>query len=129
MAVIVLTGGGCSQGPRLYPVSGHVQFTDGTPVTFGNVECISQVDRRVSRGAIARDGSFQLGTHRPGDGAVAGRHQVIVVQSIIPMGKEASHRGHAKLVPRRYGQYATSDLTLDVIADQSNDQITIRLDP
>ncbi|HEY6565548.1 MAG TPA: hypothetical protein VIY86_13755, partial [Pirellulaceae bacterium] len=125
--VVIPLGIGCSRGPRLYPVAGKVQFKDGTPVSFGRLECLADANRAVSRAEIGRDGSFRLGTHKPGDGAVAGRHAVILLQTVVTPSKETSHRAHGRMVSRHYGRYESSGLILNVDPEGRNDAVVIRL--
>jgi predicted small lipoprotein YifL len=87
-AVLILAGalsmlGGCGQsGPALYPVSGKVQC-DGKPVAdamvFFHRAGKSDIGESVPYGTTGPDGSYQLGTDVPGDGAVAGDYVITVV--------------------------------------------------
>lgn len=74
---------GCG-GRSLYPVEGKVVWENGTEareLDGGLVVCES-VDGAVgSRGDIQKDGSFRLGTFKPGDGARLGKHRVAVVEN------------------------------------------------
>lgn len=79
---VLLALAGCG-GPSLYPVHGKVTWENGADareLEGGMVVCES-VDGRVgSRGDIEKDGSFQLSTYEPGDGALPGKHRVAVVE-------------------------------------------------
>src|SRR5262245_53344935 len=81
VAVCLMGLEGCS-GPGLYPVRGKILWEDGTPareLAGGLVICESATGAGA-RGDIEKDGSFQLGTHKPGDGALVGKHRVAVVE-------------------------------------------------
>ena len=82
-AVVLLFGtvSGCSRQPTAYVVHGTVVFPDGKPLTKGSVEfeAIGQPKPITASGQIAKDGTFQLGTFQPGDGAISGQHRVAVI--------------------------------------------------
>lgn len=74
---------GCGDGhPKTYPVNGKVVFADGSPLTTGGVVlCQSVVVEGApvnARGAINTDGTFTLTTFVDGDGAISGKHRVLV---------------------------------------------------
>ena len=83
MASIALVG--CGGGPvPTYRAGGKVVFPDGKPMQGGNVEfrAVNKTpagDNPVARGEIQSDGTFELSTFRPGDGAVEGEHLALVV--------------------------------------------------
>src|SRR5206468_13023210 len=64
---IVLGLAGCC--PAFHPVHGQVSYEDGTPVTKGIVvfEAIDAKHPLTARGDLRADGSYQLGTKKPGD--------------------------------------------------------------
>ena len=111
---------GCGGGEAVHQVRGHVQAADGRRATFGTVEFMSEAGGKVASGAIQRDGSFRLSTFRAGDGAVAGRHRVIIVQVIdtehLPLEK---HR-HVLDVHPRHARYETSGLQVTVEPGKQN---------
>ena len=82
--LLLLGAVGC--GPRLYPVRGKVTYPDGKPLTAGLVVFESQGQEKpvTARGDIRADGSYQLGTYRPGDGALAGKYRVLVAPKSDP---------------------------------------------
>src|SRR5581483_10033784 len=69
---------GC--GSRRYPVTGSVNFDDGKPLEPGNLICERVIGGKtvMARGTILADGTFVLGTQRPGDGVLPGRYRVLV---------------------------------------------------
>jgi hypothetical protein len=68
---------GC--GPRLVTVTGKVALADGTPYTNGTV-WFNPIDSYpyAGQGVIGPDGTFRLGTLRPGEGIAPGRYSVLV---------------------------------------------------
>src|SRR6516165_3170592 len=75
---------GC--GSKLYPARGTVTYPDGSPVTEGSVvfESKDQEKTTMARGEIRSDGSFELGTFKPGDGARPGKYRVLVAPKSDP---------------------------------------------
>src|SRR5262245_38082653 len=75
---------GCGNG--LYPVTGRVEFEDGTSLDEGMVICEMKDGGTVvmARGTIKQGGTFQLGTRNPGDGALPGKYRVLVVPPSLP---------------------------------------------
>jgi hypothetical protein len=102
---------GCGQG--LYPVRGRVTFEDGKPLSKGIVIFESKDGEKAvtARGDIQADGSYRLGTHKPGDGAPAGTYRVLVAPR---EDVDAPERNPA--FDRRYRDFNTSGLEFEVKA-------------
>jgi hypothetical protein len=101
LAATGLTAGGCGgpSRPPLGKVHGKVTYR-GKPLTFGSVVFMPVAGMgdegptgagQPSSGTIQPDGSYELTTDTPGDGAIVGEHKVVVVaiddatrKSIIP---------------------------------------------
>ena len=111
---------GCGDGiPRRYPVSGTVKFPDGEPVRTGIVEFLSEDRKFSATGYIDRSGSFQLTTVKNNDGAVLGKHSVIIKQFILmEAGSDVVH-DHGRIVDERYAKYE-NELLHVTIGRQSN---------
>jgi hypothetical protein len=144
IALIVLTAvavGGCSakpyqdHRPKLVPAGGVVRYNgkplDGARVTFSNTAL------GVSAyGVTDAQGKFTLTTFEPGDGAAPGHYQITVSKAIEtghPTAKTAPpvfRPGGAphprSLIPQKYGNLATSNLTADV-PDAGTDEIVVEL--
>jgi hypothetical protein len=110
-AAVLFTLTGC--GDRLYPVRGTVTLDDGTPVTKGMIICERyEGGPPVSaQGAIQPDGTYRLGTAKPGDGLPPGKYRVLINAmdlSDLPDDK--------KDIPfdSRYLNFQTSGLELEV---------------
>jgi hypothetical protein len=119
--ILLLLFGTIGCGSKLYPVRGKVTLADGLPVTEGMVifESMAMEPALTARGQIHADGSFELSTHKAGDGAPAGKYRVLVAPKY-----------DANLVdkPRkpapfdvRYTDFKTSGLEFEVTASGPND--------
>ncbi|GIW98533.1 MAG: hypothetical protein KatS3mg111_1866 [Pirellulaceae bacterium] len=112
---------GCSDG-RLptYPVTGRIVFADGSPVRMGMVELKSREHGIHARGEINREGHFVLSTYEPGDGAVAGTHDCVVVQMVMVEDYAGFQPTTEGVVHPKFGSYATSKLVVDVRGQDRN---------
>ena len=121
----ILVATGCSNKPRPYPVNGQIVFDDGEPLTGGRIEVRSLEHPLVARGSVDRDGKFQLTTYEFNDGAVAGKHEVLIVKkftaNIDDVAKHAKHAALARTLDSKYTRYRTSGLTIDVEPGDNNE--------
>jgi len=123
LSVVMLSAVGCGDsGPQLVPVTGQV-LLEGKPLSFGGVMFQSN-SGQPSRGVIDSEGKFYLTTKADGDGAVVGTNKVRI--SCYQGQKPGSQKDTSVepslgklLIPRRYTQYSTSDLTVEVKPDQN----------
>ncbi len=111
---------GCGSGhPTRHPVEGKILFPDGSTPTFGTVEFYNPEHKLNARGEIGSDGTFTVTTEQS-DGAVAGKHDVIIMQVIAPpaghLAEAASQikHSHGALVAKKYFDYRTSGLTCEI---------------
>lgn len=108
---------GCGEARvATYPVSGGVKFDSGEAVSLGMVEFRPTAGGPIARGKLDQFGRFALGTFEPDDGAVAGEHEVVVVQHLPPQSSAASapaeHAEHeSMLVAPEFASYSTSSLS------------------
>ncbi len=112
----ILFGVSCSKQTKktLYPVKGKV-LVDGAPapeaVVVLHPEDQPPMEAVRPQGTVQADGSFQLGTYSPKDGAPPGRYQVSVLWI------QRSDKGddiEQVFLPYRYMSPATSGLTAEV---------------
>ena len=109
---------GC--GRDFYPVHGKVTFADGTPLPGGLVVCELKVGDKafMARGEIQRDGTFRLGTEKPGDGARPGKYRVLVTPEEAYEPNEARGIRAVKIkspgIDERFLDFNTSGLELEV---------------
>ncbi len=131
---------GCGDNrPARAPVEGRITV-GGQPLASGRI--MFWPDEGVpARGQIGPDGVYRLSTFGDGDGAVLGRHVVTIEATQIEnpgpqltsLEQEIEYYGdpaHAKdvsqtpavrwLVPERYSQRETSELSADVLAKRPN---------
>jgi hypothetical protein len=124
--------------PKTVPVTGKVLYK-GLPVDGATVGFLGDGRIPPALGKTDAQGRFELTTSAPGDGAVAGNHQVIVTKIVGtkaakaatgPMSMEdAAKRAQSKtedagpqsLLPEHYGEAATSGLSFEVKASGPND--------
>lgn len=129
LLLLCIGSSGCSSD-RLptYPVQGRVVFSDGSPVHTGSIELKSREHGVQARGTIAGDGSFQLTTYEPNDGAVAGTHDCVVVQLVMVEELDNFTPSMAGIVDPRFGAYSQSGLKCEVYAESDN-AVTITVEP
>jgi hypothetical protein len=128
LVLAVLTTAGCSSDPnKPYPVRGVIVFEDGQParelaggsVTFAP---IPEEGRAISSGSIAEDATFVLSCKKEGDGAVAGKHRMVI--------EPPEREGDAGDAPRRRPLKAIIDLQTavqEVTVEPKSNQITLKV--
>jgi hypothetical protein len=82
LSFLILVPFGCGQvgqGPKLYPVKGQV-FLKGKPATGAVLVFVPADDPKADRpsAVVDENGSFQVATRQPGDGAPAGDYLVSI---------------------------------------------------
>lgn len=120
MAGVLLAG--CGDGrPRIVPTSGQV-LMNGKPLT-GHVGFVRVVPAgaRAATGRIdPADGRFALTTYEANDGCVEGTHPAAVIVNTT-VGTRL-----VWIAPERYGDDATSGLTVDIKGDKAD--VKLRLE-
>ncbi len=117
-ALAILSGCG-SSGPEMAWVGGKVTYK-GQPVPRGLVSFqTTAADGRNATGMIQPDGSYELQTEKPGDGALLGNYRVSIsareeeeILMYIPKKPVKPKR----LIPEKYENPATSNLTAAVVS-------------
>lgn len=121
---------GCGE-PRIatYAVEGRVKFATGEPVPSGMVEFRPEGGGPIARGKLDQVGRFTLRTFATDDGAVAGKHQIVVVQHLPPQSGPKAPDEHADhqsaLVAPEFASYATSGLSAEVKRSELNEVLLI----
>jgi hypothetical protein len=124
LSLSVLAGvPGCSDNSGTVPVSGKVVFPDGSPLDHGIIEMRHSLLPQVARGEIDSEGQFSVSTFKPGDGALPGEYQVAVTQLIIAEDLSFEDHQHGKRLDPRFSRVETSNLTVVVDEDQTNDLV------
>jgi hypothetical protein len=112
--------------PATFPVAGKVVDAQGAPIERASVAFFtSQAGKSVrAEGIVGAGGRFTLSTFRPGDGAVAGRHQVVIVPLLASDGPRKS----APTIPSRYENPDLSGLTV-LIEPRPENEVTLVIEP
>ncbi|MDR2115150.1 MAG: hypothetical protein LBP87_02090 [Planctomycetaceae bacterium] len=106
---------GCSNKVK---VSGHVKFTDGEPVTLGEV-CFGTKDRTYF-GRINKNGYYTLGEIKDGDGIPPENYTVwlsgtVLSEPILDQNNDETGKfKEIELVDRKYTEQKVSTLTFEV---------------
>lgn len=114
-AALVLAAAGCG-GPTTHPVRVRVVFADSKEPAkelAGYMATLESSDGTTSAmGVVGPDGSFQVTTFKPGDGAVPGRHRV----ALTPPLPDGDAPLPPLLIDMRHSDLAQSGLEIDVPA-------------
>lgn len=123
---LVLAGGllacltGCGQ--RLHPVEGRVTYADGSPLAGGMVIFQPVTDDLTipsANGEIRSDGSYRLGTNRPGDGALLGKYRVAIQPPASPGASEDLAVPLPPLIDPKFRRCEKSGLEFEVKAQKN----------
>lgn len=87
-------------GAATAPVKGTVTYL-GKPLKGGMITFEPDGPGREAFGDIKPDGTFELMTYKPGDGAVIGTHRVAI-------------KNAGKSIPAKYGSLASAQLEVEV---------------
>lgn len=134
LAVALMCSVGCNSD-RLptHPVEGSVQFEDGTNLMFGDIEFFSASQRVNARGKIQRDGTFTVGTYAQNDGAVEGKHRIIILQVtgdyLTEKYADQIKHEHGELIHSAYFDYRTSELECTITPGTNRVELTVRKHP
>lgn len=126
---------GCSNQLATYPVLGQLTFEDGSVPKFGEIEFYHPEHRLNARGKVNRDGSFTVGTFQEGDGAVAGKHQVVILQHVMtPLVAQAVteseiNHDHGRLIHQQYNDYRTSQLECTIVEGENRFEWILKQNP
>ncbi|MCS7469475.1 carboxypeptidase regulatory-like domain-containing protein [Stieleria sp. ICT_E10.1] len=108
------------------PTSGVVRFDDGTPVSSGSIEFRRLTDKERFASRITPEGAFQPANQDGEIGLPPGPYEVVVVQIVLTEDLAKEAHSHGNTVPRRYADYYTSGLKVD-IDDGQTDPVEIVL--
>ena len=114
--------GSQSERPATVSVQGKVSYK-GQPVTKGTVTFQSD-GGQTATGEIQPDGTYKLSTFAKDDGALPGRHKVMIIANdsdptLMP-GSSPGYKPPKDLVPKKYALLETSGLEADVAKDKSS---------
>ena len=121
IALVAIVGCVRSDGMETAPVRGMVTL-GGKPYTQGgSVVFRPESPGKMATAVIQSDGSFQLSTYARGDGAIIGKHKVMVSPPIPDSTDENVDVPITSSIPKKFRSPATSDLICEVKADITND--------
>jgi hypothetical protein len=125
LLLLPVAGTGCG---GMNSVSGKVAFDDGAPVTGGMLvfESKDKEPAVTARAEIQPDGSYRLGTHKPGDGAPAGVYRVLVAP---PPPQDPRDRFAPPPFEERYTDFSTSGLEFEVKSGSNEFPIQLQRNP
>jgi hypothetical protein len=145
--LVAILAVGCGAGgqpkPKTVKVTGKVTYKQ-QPVSGASVAFLGDGNIPPALGRTDAEGRFELTTSDPGDGAVPGLHKVTVSKivasskpssatgaaSMEDMAKKAAARGNqpppedsgpTSLLPEKYSQAASTDLSYEVKESGTND--------
>jgi hypothetical protein len=119
---------GCGESePTLYPVTVTVTYPDGKPVSGAQVVMRSTEHSTTSRGSTGEDGSCQLTTIKPNDGASPGPHQVLVAEPPHIGDPDVPKKGPK--IADRFASYNSSGIEVVVKDDGSENRFPITVAP
>lgn len=120
LAVCLLVAmSGCGPAGKLARVRGTVRYK-GQPLSNAYIAFLpEQPGERIATGTTDSGGRYRLTTFQGFDGAVLGRHRVVVRAEAVPPGPsraadDITHRPGKLLTPTRYSSPETSGLTAAV---------------
>ena len=125
-AAMIVAISGCGNGRKTHPVTVKVSFPDGKTLEGAIVAFHSVPDgsKPVSAtGRVDADGTCQLTTYSPGDGAIAGHHRVTIApppNARASAGYDRTKRSTSQIHPR-FLSADTSGLEASVSADGENE--------
>src|SRR5262245_21688896 len=131
IALFVALSTGCTKTPSVYKVTGKVTYRS-KPLAIGKI-AFHHTDAKspLVLGEIGADGTFQLTTHRPGDGAAPGEY-LVTVTSMTPgqgvEGLDKDYRPPKALIPLKYMRLDETPLKATVEPKDDN-VINITLAP
>jgi hypothetical protein len=115
------TGFGCgSEGavaPTLIAVKGKVTFK-GQPVTKGTIRFAADGYGRDAAGFLKADGSYELTTHKAGDGVTAGEHRVYITEVDPKLAKDRALK--------KFTSPNTSKLVAEVTPEKTEHDFDLR---
>lgn len=110
MALVMTVGCGGPVGPN----SGVVRFSDGSLATSGSIEFRRTTDEERFASRIAANGTFHPADQDGAIGLPPGTYDIVVVQVVLTEDLPIEAHTHGHTVPRRYADYYTSDLQIEV---------------
>lgn len=119
LATTVL-GTGCGTNGQHPTAKVHGIVTlNGDPLEFGSILFMPEGNFPSAEGTIKEDGTYDMGTYAAADGAVLGKHTVIINARVasggsLPEDAVKGAAGTVSAIPERYGDPSKSGLIAEV---------------
>ncbi len=116
LAVVAAVPSGCSdERQRTALVRGKITYKSNL-VTSGTITFVPETPGPSATAEIQKDGTYVLSTYGNGDGAVLGRHKVMIISLEDNTGRLPEERNPLPnmLLPAKYSDIQTSGLTAEV---------------
>jgi len=130
-SLILIAAGGCSSESKLqtYPTVVEVAYRNGKPVNGAVVTFRSVADPSITaKGHVDLDGTSNLTTYAPKDGAILGEHEAIVVGGIGGANVDLDGT-QLPTVARVYSNYSTANLRFTVTENEEDNHFKIIVTP
>ena len=119
----VLAGCGSSDGrSHTAPVKGKVTYK-GEPLRTGSIVFVPDAGGKTAAADISAEGEYVLGSYEATDGAIPGKHRVMIIALSAPGGTglpedtiklKGGAQAPVNLIPERFADDKTSKLIADV---------------
>ena len=131
----------CSNQREAAPTRGRITF-NGEPLRSGSVLFVPTEPGPTAQANLLSSGEYVLSTYEEGDGAVIGRHQIMVI-ALAEDGKNAVADASTRMltnsagdplplisvIPEQYGDYKKSGLTASVAAGENRIDFALTSEP
>ena len=112
---------------EVYHVQGKATLRDGTPLVDGLVLFESVDPKGINaRGFVQKDGSWTLTTYEQDDGAIAGKHLVMLSPSVR---RATGRKKYEDTIHERYLDFDSSGLEVTVSQNPEQNVFNFVLDP
>jgi hypothetical protein len=122
LPIVLAILAGCSSGRCT--VTGTVNYEDGSPVESGIVIGKATIDGTpVTVRATIRNGTFNWGGAKEGDGALPGHYEVVVMPPSLS--EYQVSQGMTPAIDGKYTKFESSGLSIDVKAGRNEFPIVV----
>jgi hypothetical protein len=126
LLMILFLNIGCSKKGEHTTAKVHGKVTfNGQPMKFGSLLFVPEGNFPSAQGIIQSNGTYSMGTYDTADGAVIGKHKVMITAhsinaNVLPEDAVKGSDGSVvSVIPERYGDLEKSGLTADVSEDDN----------